>query len=111
MITSDDIGMHAMDRFFDAPGAARQFLEASNDMLMVCAHFTDTDRMLGLAAGLQDALKDDGFRKRVFDPSQERIQALLDDTQMHDVTRLADDVFADHAAIDGTHGEATVEVM
>ena len=111
VITSDDIGMHAMDRYFDAPDAAQQFMEASNDMLMVCAHFTDTERIIGLASSLQHALKDDGFRKRVFEPSQERVAALLAATQMHQVTPLDADRFAAHAAIDGVHETATVEVM
>lgn len=111
VITSDDIGMHAMDRFFDSPDAPRDFMEASNDMLMICAHFTDTERIIGLATGLKEALADAGFRKRVFDPSEERVQALLDETRMHDVAPLPADLFAAHAGIDGIHESATVEVM
>ena len=38
-VVSDDIGMHAMDRFFDDADAAPRFLEAGNDILMICAHF------------------------------------------------------------------------
>ena len=116
VIVSDDIGMHAMDRYFDDGDgvrgeAARRFLEAGNDMLMICAHFADTDRIMSLGAQMVEALKDDTFRREVHEPSMERVQAMLDATTMHDVAPLAAEQFAEHAAIDGVFGDRTVEVM
>ena len=111
VVVSDDIGMHAMDRFFDDSDAAKRFLQAGNDMLMICAHFTDTDRILGLGAQMVDALKDDAFRRNVHEPSIERVDAMLAATPMHDVVPLPMEQFAEHAAIDGVFGDQTVEVM
>ncbi|NKB52739.1 MAG: beta-N-acetylhexosaminidase [Rhizobiaceae bacterium] len=111
VVVSDDIGMHAMDRYFDTPAAACNFLMAGNDMLMICAHFTDTDRILGLASGMKDALKDDAFRQQVHEPSVTRVDQLLTDTTMHDVTILPAEQFVAHAQIDGVHGDQTAEVM
>ena len=111
VIVSDDIGMHAMDRFFDAPDAARNFLEAGNDMLMICAHFTDTDRIIGLAAAMKEALKDPAFRTQVHEPANARVEKLLQDTVMHEVTPLPAHQFEAHVQIDGVFGEQTGEVM
>ena len=111
VVVSDDIGMHAMDQFFDASDSAKRFLQAGNDMLMICAHFTDTDRILGLGAQMVEALKDDVFRKQVHEPSAERVEAMLAATQMHEVVPLATDQFAANAEIDGVFGDQTVEVM
>ena len=51
--------------FFDDADAAPRFLEAGNDILMICAHFTDTDRIIALAEAMQQALKDDDFCQNV----------------------------------------------
>lgn len=111
VIVSDDIGMHAMDRYFDKPQAARQFLEAGNDMLMICAHFTDTERIIDLAGAMLDAMQDDHFREQVHDPSNERVQSLLDDTTMPDIMPLSNETFEKHASIAGVFGDQTAEVM
>jgi beta-N-acetylhexosaminidase len=111
VVISDDIGMHAMDRYFDAPDAARHFLEAGNDMLMVCAYFTDTARVLELATAMNDALADPSFRQQVHEPSMQRIERLLEDTTMHDVVPLPQSVFDQHATICGTFGDDTAEIM
>ena len=111
VIVSDDIGMHAMDRFFDAPSAGRDFLQAGNDMLMICAHFTDTDRILGLAGGMMEALKDSKFRKEIHEPASERVAKMLEDTIMHEVSSLPLQQFECHTQIDGVFGQQTAEVM
>ena len=111
VVVSDDIGMHAMDRYFDDSDAARRFLEAGNDMLMICAHFTDTDRILGLGAQMVEAVKDPQFRRQIHEPSMERVNAMLEATTMHEVAAMDSDLFANNAKIDGTFMEQTVEVM
>ena len=111
VVVSDDTGMHAMDRFLGVPEAGRNFLQVGNDMLMLCAFFTDTDRILGLAGDMKEALKSSTFRKQVHEPSMERIEKLLNDTVMHDVTPLPTEQFKAHASIDGVFGEQTAEVM
>ena len=111
VIVSDDIGMHAMDAYFQESKTARQFLEAGNDMLMVCAHFTDTQRVIELASAMKDALDDGEFVENIHEPSHARVEAMLERTVMHDVTPLPLDVFESHATIDGVYDAKTVEVM
>jgi len=111
VVVSDDIGMHAMDRFFDDADAAPRFLEAGNDILMICAHFTDTDRIIALAEAMQQALKDDDFCQNVHQPSKQRVMDLLQRTTMHDVVPLDEDQFGRHANIAGVFGDTTAEVM
>ena len=111
VIVSDDIGMHAMDAYFGKPETARQFLEAGNDMLMVCAHFTNTQRVIELACVMKDALNNRNFRETIHGPSHARVETMLSRTTMHDVTSLPLTTFQQHAAIDGVYEAPTVEVM
>lgn len=111
VVVSDDIGMHAMDAYFKKPETARLFFEAGNDMLMACAHFTDTERVIGLATVVKDALQDKAFRETIHEPSKARVNAMLADTVMHDVATLPLDVFQQHANICGIYEAQTVEVM
>lgn len=111
VVVSDDIGMHAMDKFFGDSDSAKRFLQAGNDMLMICAHFTDTDRILGLGAQMVEALKDATFRRTVHAPSLERVEQMLAATVMHDVAPLSVQQFAENAKIDGVFGDQTAEVM
>ncbi len=111
VVVSDDIGMHAMDAYFKKPEAARQFLEAGNDMLMVCAHFTDTERVVELATGMNEALNDRKFLETIHQPSSARVDAMLSRTMMHDVAELPLSTFESHAAINGVYEANTVEVM
>lgn len=111
VVTSDDTGMHAMDRYFEAPMAGRQFLESGHDMLMICAHFTDTARILQLAQAMTEALTDRQFRETVHEPSSERVEKMLENTTMHEVKPLDASLFAKHAQIAGVFGDDTGEVM
>ena len=111
VVVSDDIGMHAMDDYFSSGETSRQFIEAGNDMLMVCAHFTDTDRAIRLASSLKDALQDDEFRELFHQPSSDRVKRLLQRTRMNDVERLPDDIFEQHRTIAGVYKAKTVEVV
>ena len=111
VVVSDDIGMHAMDDYFTSGETARQFIEAGNDMLMVCAHFTDTDRVVNLASSLKAALQDRSFHETFHEPSSARVERLLSQTRMNEVERLSDEVFREHRAIAGVYGEQTVEVV
>jgi beta-N-acetylhexosaminidase len=47
-------GMQSISTIFDSPDAAVQFMAAGNDMLMICAHWTDTERVRALAGAILD---------------------------------------------------------
>lgn len=108
---SDDIGMGAMTGFFDAPEAAAHFLAAGADMLMVCAHFTDSDRARSFAATICREIDRGGLDADLLARSRARISALLARAEIHDVTRLPDSVFEAHAAAAALFAAETAEVV
>jgi beta-N-acetylhexosaminidase len=108
---SDDIGMGAMKGFFDAPDAAARFLAAGCDMLMVCAHFTDSDRARGFAGAIIAAVEEGRLDEALLARSRLRIAALLEGARMNDVRPLPEAVLSAHAAAGALFSASTVEVV
>jgi beta-N-acetylhexosaminidase len=111
VIVSDDIGMHAVSAVFERPDAAVQFMAAGNDMLMICAHWTDTERARGLARAIIDGRRTGALDGRTLDRSHQRIDAMLSGTAQNDVRALSDDVFSRHAGAGMLFSKETVEVV
>jgi beta-N-acetylhexosaminidase len=111
VIVSDDVGMHAMDGLLEAPDAALRFMAAGNDMMMICSHWTDTERarafaralIAGRAAGLLD--------EAALAKSQQRVRLMLSRTARNEVQALKDDDFARHRRAGALFSAATVEVV
>ena len=99
VITTDDIGMHAVSSLFQDHDAAANALRAGCDLIMISAHWTDTKIALGLAQGLLDSLKSGKLSSAVFEASQERIHQLLAAAQDHRVAALPPTILADHRAL------------
>jgi beta-N-acetylhexosaminidase len=110
VIVSDDIGMHAVSAMFENPDAAVQFMAAGNDMLMICAHWTDTERARFLARAIIDARRSGSLDGRLLDRAQQRIHTMLDQTQQNSVRELPDGIFLRHAKAGPLYSEPTVEV-
>ncbi len=108
---SDDIGMGAMNGFFDAPESAAQFLAAGGDMLMVCSHFTDSDRARGFASAIRAEIDQGRLDSDVLARSRRRIRALLERAEAHDVRRLPDSLLHAHAAAAAPFEAHTAEVV
>jgi beta-N-acetylhexosaminidase len=108
---SDDIGMHAVSTLFDNPDATVQFMAAGNDMLMICAHWTDTERVRGLARAIFDARRAGIIDGRILDRSHARIDAMLATTAQNEVRALSGDVFRHHALPATLFSDDTVEVV
>ena len=111
LIMSDDIGMKAMDRFFDAPEAMVRFLNAGNDMVMICAFLTDTNRALGLAEAMVQARTSGAVSQNLLNAAAARIDHFARRMPQHSVEALGDDIFADHARAGPLFGGETVEVV
>jgi beta-N-acetylhexosaminidase len=111
VVVSDDIGMGAMNGFFDAPSAAVRFFAAGADMLMVCNHFTDSDRARNFAKAMIAALKDGQLPAALLERSRLRIDAMLSSVQMNPVRALSLDELLTHAAAGALSEAATVEVV
>jgi beta-N-acetylhexosaminidase len=111
VIVSDDIGMHAVSTMFENTDAAVQFMSAGNDMLMICAHWTDTERARFLARAFIDARRNGSLDRRLLDRAQERIHMMLDQTQQNSVRELPDGIFQRHAKAGPLYSNPTVEVI
>lgn len=111
VVVSDDIGMNAVSKIFDDPTAAVRLLESGTDLLMVCSHFTSTDRARGFAKSIGDALASGRLDAKESAASATRIHALLERTEQHGVTRLSDEVLAAHRTVGAQFEAATVEVV
>jgi beta-N-acetylhexosaminidase len=111
VIVSDDIGMRAMAGRLDAPDAGAQFMAAGNDMLMICAHWTDTERARGLARSMIEGLDAGRLGASAVAASGRRVRAMLDATVQNPVRKLADDVFKQHRGAGALFDAETVEVV
>jgi beta-N-acetylhexosaminidase len=99
VITTDDIGMGAVSALFEKPGAAANTIQAGCDLIMMSAHWADTNRCVGLAQDLLYCLNDGTANHRPFGASQNRIENLFSETPAHTIGALPDALFAAHDAI------------
>ncbi len=99
VITTDDIGMGAVSAFFDKPGTAASALQAGCDLIMVSAHWTDTNRAISLAKELHDDLCKGTLNLTLFEAAQKRLDTLLSTASSHAIKTLPEPVFAAHSAI------------
>ncbi len=111
VIISDDIGMRAVSSLFEEADAAARFLSAGHDMLMICAHWTDTERARFLARGILEACRDGMLDSKILERAQDRIDEMLNRTAQHAVRELPFDVFRRHAEAGPLFSSETVEVI
>jgi beta-N-acetylhexosaminidase len=104
VIVSDDIGMRAVSGRLESADAAVELMSAGNDMLTICAYWTDTERARTLARGIIDGRRSGALDGRSLDRAHERIDTMLAETPQNDVGALSDDVFGRHA-LAGAAGE------
>jgi len=108
---SDDIGMGATKELFDSPDAAVRLIESGCDMVMVCAHFTDTGRARGFAQAILAAAEDSRLDAGMLARSRARIENLLTRAATNKVESLPEDVFCVHAKAGALYEATTVEVV
>jgi beta-N-acetylhexosaminidase len=86
-------------------------MTAGNEMLMICAHCTDTERVGALARALLDGQRGGAIESRILDRACERIDVMLAATAQNEVHALSDDVFRRHALPGTLFSDGTVEVV
>jgi beta-N-acetylhexosaminidase len=96
---------------FDNPDAALQFMAAGNDMMMICAHWADTERVRPLAKRIIEGRRSGELDPRALERSRERVIAMLDRTAQNDVRALSEDVFQQHAEAGALFSDETAEVI
>jgi beta-N-acetylhexosaminidase len=111
VVISDDIGMGAMNGVFDSPQSAVRLIESGCDILMVCAHFTFTDRAQDFARALIAATGDGRLDPAILERSQARIKNLLFRASLNEVMPLPGSAFRAHASAGPLFDSATVEVV
>jgi beta-N-acetylhexosaminidase len=111
VVVSDDIGMRSVSTIFEEPDAALQFMTAGNDMMMICAHWTDTERARTLARAIHDGRSSGAIDGRILDRARDRIDAMLAATVQNEVRALSDDVFRRHVLPGVLFSDGTVEVI
>jgi beta-N-acetylhexosaminidase len=111
VIVTDDIGMHAVSKLFEDPSAAVRVFAAGADLLMVCAHWTDTDRCRGFARALIHALSDATLDAALLARSRERVRALLAQAPQRAVRALSDEQLERHRHAGALFSAQTAEVV
>jgi beta-N-acetylhexosaminidase len=111
VVVSDDIGMHAVSRIFDDPNQAVRLIQAGTDLMMVCAHWTDTERARGFATALLEARADGRLTEEQDVRSRARVQRLLELAPQNVVTALPPEAFEQHARAGAQFVDETVEVI
>jgi beta-N-acetylhexosaminidase len=98
-VITDNIGMGAVSPLFEAPGTMGRVLASGTDLIMICTHRVDADRVYALSRDLERSVREGEVTREVLDASAARIDALLAAAPAH-VPRLLDpEVFAAHAAL------------
>lgn len=111
VVVSDDIGMHAVSRMFNDPAQAVRLLQAGTDLMMVCAHWTDTERCRGFARAMIEARAQGRLDPQAEAASIARIRRLLERAPQPSVRALPGSVFEQHARTAALFAEQTVEVI
>jgi beta-N-acetylhexosaminidase len=108
---SDDIGMGAMKGVFDDPESAVHLISAGCDMVMVCAHFTDSSRAKGFAEAIVAAGDQGRLDPDILTRSKARVENLLNRAATNNVHPLPESTFREHAGIAALYKAETVEVV
>jgi len=111
VVVTDDIGMHAVSQRFEDPSAAVRVLAAGADLLMVCAHWTDTDRCRAFAQALLAAARAGTLSRQLLERSQGRIDSLLARARQAGVSELPDSVLQSHRRAGALFAADTAEVI
>lgn len=102
-VVTDDLGMRAVSAMFDAPGACARVLSSGTDLLMICSHWTQTDRAYAMAEDLERSRRDGSLSDATVAAADARIDALLAAAPSH-APRLLDPArLAAHAALAPLH--------
>lgn len=97
VVVTDDIGMGAVREMFNRPDAAVKMMNATTDIIDICAYGTDTMHALEIANHIADGLKSGTVSRDELDASAERVEKLLSQLPQHEVTALEPSVFSEHA--------------
>ena len=99
VVVTDDIGMRAVSVKFETRGACAAILNSGTDLMMVCSHWTDTERVREMAADLAEAQVSGLLDAVTLQRSAARIQQLRRQLPVNTPRLLPMDSFSAHQAI------------
>lgn len=102
-VVTDDLGMRAVSDLFDAPGACARVLASGTDLIMICSHWTSTDRAYAMVDDLERARAAGELGDDVVATADARVDALLAAATMPAPRLLDGEVLAAHAALAPLH--------
>ena len=85
-----------MSGFFKESDSAVRLMQAGCDILMLCSHWTDTDRSRGFAEAMIEARRGGDLCPRKMERSQERVIRLLGQVPQNEVEMLPGEHFEQH---------------
>ena len=98
-VVTDDIGMRAVSSMFDQPDACARVLSSGTDLIMICSHWTDTDRSYSLVDNLGRARRDGSLTEATLAAADARIDTLLAAAPTHTPRLLDPEVLAAHSRL------------
>jgi beta-N-acetylhexosaminidase len=107
VVITDDIGMGAVRDMFSDPQTVENMMNATTDLIDLCAYGTDTGRAIEIAEFIERGVNEGRIDGAAMEASRERIEKLLSELPQYDVTRLPEDVFVRHAGLAPLHDAAT----
>src|SRR5688572_5473732 len=99
VVITDDLGMHAVSARFEKRNAGAAILSSGTDLIMVCSHWTDTERVREMAADLAEAQQSGLLDRVTLQQSSARIQQLRRQVPVNAPHLLPPDIFRAHQAI------------
>ena len=102
-VVTDDLGMRAVSAMFEAPGACAQVLASGTDLIMLCSHWTDTNRAYGMVDDLERSRTSGELDDATIAAADARIEALLRAAPVPRPHLLDPAVFTAHAGLAPLH--------
>ena len=107
VVITDDIGMGAVRDMFSQPETVERMMNATTDLIDICAYGTDTARAIQIAEFIAEGVKSRRIERSNMDASEARMNALLESLPQYEVKELSEEVFERHARLAPLHDPAT----
>lgn len=107
VIITDDIGMGAVRDMFSQHETVERMMNATTDLIDICAYGTDTARALQIADFIAEGVKAGRIAARTMEASAARMNNLLEDLPQYAVEALPAEVFERHATLAPLHDPAS----
>lgn len=99
VVVTDDIGMGAVSSRFENRTACADVLRSGTDLVMICSHWTNTDRAYQMVDDLERSVRDGYLETETLEASDRRLAALLARLPQSNPRLLDAELLAKHASV------------